>query len=161
MALTAASLASPAQIRAALGVDEFELPDTVVSDPMYFEAFLVFLDKRPDLLTTMEAAFSAVSPTAYQVKLIRVSKLLYVYKTALELYNALPMFAFKQTEGGRVVNQRFDLTDTTAKVLQTNVGDYLRTALSLVSSISGASSQAQLRYNWNQALGLSTDPVLS
>jgi hypothetical protein len=159
MALTIADFCTPGQIRAALGVDEFEITDEVVNDSLMFARFLLYVETLPNFLVVYEASLTAATPTPSQEKLVRAGKLLCVYKVAQILGENLSLVAFKQAEGGRVVNQRFDFDPTIMSRLQANVDLYKGIASEALAAVSGIPQVVRAVSIIARAAGLATDPV--
>lgn len=96
-------------IRAALGVSDDDLPDSVLALPLYSAVLTQeFEDIDLDVESTYVATELLNTPTAQDVRFMKACELFATYAVAKQLTAALPLFAAKQVTDGKAQISRFD-----------------------------------------------------
>ncbi len=123
------------QIRAALGVDDEDLPDSVVSLPLY-ESILTqeFEDIDLDIETTYATTEALETPTAQETRFLTACDLFATYAVAKHLSAALPLFAAHQVTDGKAQINRF--TDPYKDVVAQVLSQYERAKSRLIAALS-------------------------
>ena len=154
------------EVRAALGVNDLEISDTVLSLPVYEMGLVRELNK---VSTSLPAAFSASSNTAEQSRtdlsqaLYDAVRLFSVYAVARQVGVSLGVMAPKDVGDGKATVSRFSdspYRDTLARIEQM----YSATRSSLLSAFvdfsgSGTSVSATVPFTFFKAVGRGVDPV--
>lgn len=160
MALT--TYTSYAEVRAALGVSETELPDSVLALPMYETLAVTDLE---DVYIGIPAKFIELSAlpsrTATEQRFVDLTRLFASYTLAQNLLTSLPLFAVKHLTDGRAGFDR--QTDIYADVRDGVQGMYnvvksrLTAAYKVVEPSIAGYVPSSFAYTTNATLG--TDPV--
>ncbi len=89
-----ADYCTPDSIRAALGVSVEELPDTVVTQPIYTVTLAeALLDIEPDLIAAYNALLPPHDPAANEARFMGIVQTYATYNIAQQMLSAVPMFA--------------------------------------------------------------------
>jgi hypothetical protein len=96
-------------VRAALGVSDNELEDTVLTLKLYEDHLMSDLD---DISVNLRSTFVSFSndpaPTDAMSRLLQYARLFATYSVAKALTNTLPLFAPRAIEDGKARFQRFE-----------------------------------------------------
>lgn len=154
------------EVRAALGVNDIELSDTVLNLPVYEIGLVRELNK---VSTSLPAAFSSATNVAEETRtdaeqaLVDATRLFSVYAAARQVGVSLGAMAPKDVGDGKAVISRF--SDSPYKdVMQRVESMYMATKASLVESLnlyqgSGTSSLSTTPFTVFRASSRSFDPV--
>ena len=98
---------SAAEVRAALGVNTTELPDSTLGLPMYDTVVEFALESvSPALQPLFETTAAIPTPTATQSKFLNATKLFVTYAVAKHLLVSLPLFSVQRLSDGKAEFQR-------------------------------------------------------
>lgn len=148
--MTITVFTSYADIRAALGVGIAEIPDAVISLPLYENSLGVEMDK---LSLTLEADFVATTAlavkTAAQTRFLRSVQLFATYAVARQLTGALPLFSPKEIHDGKASMIRYAANPYAATVaaVKSSFEDAKTAALAAIAAIgsTGATTSTGVR----------------
>lgn len=100
---------SYSEVRATLGLSSTELPDTILSLQLYADQIeLALADVDTGLVDLYETTKIVATPTADQLKFLRVTRLYVAYKLAQILCTSLPLFSVKSLKDGKAEFTRND-----------------------------------------------------
>jgi len=95
-------------VRAALGVSDEELPDSVLSESIYEDNLLLELDEVGATAASDLLSFIASTPTgAAELKYLRTGRLFATYAVANQLLSSLPLFSPKEITDGKASVVRY------------------------------------------------------
>jgi hypothetical protein len=151
------------EIRAALGVSDTELPDTVLALPMYnVFAANVLEDVHANLADDFAAMSALPSPTAAQSRFIDLVKLYVLFGIAKQLTTSLPLFSVSQLSDGRAGFSRYDeaYKDLIGGIEQNLLSIRYRLYASYTSLFPGTAITApSTTFSLVKATGLAVNPV--
>lgn len=160
MALTV--FTSYADIRAALGVGIAEIPDAVISLPLYDNSLGVELDKlgltlAADFVTTKALAVK----TADQDRFLRSVQLFATYAVARQLTGALPLFSPKEIHDGKASMVRYAASpyDATIKAIKEGFETYKAVAIAAYALLNTTTSPSTKLRPYLSVVAPSYDPV--
>ena len=138
-------------VRAVLGVVDYELPDSVLSGPVFnynLELKLSEVSGKLDGFTgTLAEHFvnlKAVSPrTTEQEKLYNLIGLYAVYVVASQAADSLSMFAKKTESDGKAVNTRFS-SEATFKDVKAKMESLASSVLGLINDVLGNANSSNI-----------------
>lgn len=159
-----ADFTSPDDIRAALGVSATELPDTVVSLPLYENGLAMDLrELHGQFAETFAAALAKddANRTDGERHLLLAGSLFAIYAVARHLGVTLPMFGPKQISDGRASMVRFsqDPYQRTLERVEALFLKYRQTALDAVVAVLGAGTDPVPLRPYLAIVTPSSDPV--
>lgn len=160
MILTA--FTSYADIRAALGVGIAEIPDAVISLPLYENNLGVELDK---LSLSMEADFVAATAlavkTANQTRFLRSVQLFATYAVARQLTGSLPLFSPKEVHDGKASMVRYASSpyEATIKAVKEGFETYKAVTVAAYALVNTATSADATLRPYLSVVAPSYDPV--
>lgn len=153
---------SYADIRAALGVGIAEIPDAVISLPLYENNLGVELDK---LSLTLEADFVTTTAlavkTANQTRFLRSVQLFATYTVARQLTGSLPLFSPKEIHDGKASLIRYASNpyEATVKAVKEGFETYKAVAVAAYALVSTAASTDTSLRPYLSVVSPSYDPV--
>lgn len=160
MILTA--FTSYADIRAALGVGIAEIPDAVISLPLYENGLGVELDRlnlalEGDFVSTTALA----SKTADQTRFLRAVQLFATYTVARQLTGSLPLFSPKEIHDGKASLIRYAANPYEATVIAIKEGfeTYKALALAAYALVNTSTSSSTALRPYLSVVRASYDPV--
>lgn len=158
---------SYAEVRAVIGVSATELPDTVLSQPMYDTHLLNALEDVAVGIPALFIAISALSAsaaTADQTRFLGLVSLFAPYAIAKQLLTSLPMFGIQSLTDGRAGFTRLsdsaiydDVRDSVNLVL-TDIKLRLAVVYYRVTSLT-ATASVTIKPVFSLSAGILTDPV--
>ncbi len=147
-------------IRAALGVSDDDLPDTVLSLSLY-EGVLTQEFESVDLtVETLYATTEALaSPTAEEIRFLSACDMFATYAVAKQLTASLPLFAARQMTDGKAQVSRFD--NPYKDVITQVIGQYDAAKARLMSTFAvlNSSTAPVVAKTYFAVLSPSVDPV--
>lgn len=147
-------------VRAALGVSDDDLPDAVLSLPLYSAVLTQeFEDIDLDVEATYLETEALVSPTAQDVRFLKACELFATYAVAKQLTAALPLFAAKQVTDGKAQISRFD--NPYKDVVTQVIAQYEKARARLVAAFTDvtAGTATIIAKSYFGIISPSTDPV--
>lgn len=154
---------SYADIRAALGVGIAEIPDAVISLPLYENNLGVELDKLSLTLETDFVVTTALAvKTAAQTRFLRSVQLFATYVVARQLTGALPLFSPKEIHDGKASMIRYASNpyEATVKAVKEAFEAYKAGALAAYAALgAGAASTDTTLRPYLSVVAPSYDPV--
>lgn len=160
MILTA--FTSYADIRAALGVGIAEIPDAVISLPLYENGLGVELDRlnlalEGDFVSTTALA----SKTADQTRFLRAVQLFATYTVARQLTGSLPLFSAKEIHDGKASMIRYAANpyEATVTAIKEGFETYKARALAAYALVNTSTSSSTALRPYLSVVRASYDPV--
>ena len=156
--------ATPAEVRAALGVSTTEISDATISLPHYDTLVMLDLEgvnsAAPSLYDTISAIPSNSRTTAQQ-RYYDLVHLFCTYSRAKTLLAALPMFSVARLTDGRAEFQRQPdiLEDIVAGVLDMYSTIKLKLAAQYLTLVPGSTVYSATTFDFTLSTGLAVDPV--
>lgn len=148
-------------IRAVLGVEAEELPDTTLALELYLNALnLEFNETAPDALNQYATVKALTTRSGAQQAFYEGCRLFAMYATAKRLASSLPLFAPKDITDGKAATGRFSDSPYRDVIAET-AGQYERLRLklpSLLAALSASTINANPRVYFGSSAP-SSDPV--
>lgn len=160
--MAATDLTSTADIRSALGVSEKELPDLVLSSPIYMTKLMEALTAiHESLYDDFVTAAAAVGPTALQERFVNLTQAYSAYHIALQCAGAIDMIAPQTIKDARSELTRQDNASAQLKKDLTESLRFFRVSLrGVYAQINPAAAMpTAIERIMASAAGLGTDPV--
>lgn len=154
---------SYADIRAALGVGIAEIPDAVISLPLYENNLGVELDK---LSLTLEADFVTTTAlavkTTNQTRFLRSVQLFATYAVARQLTGALPLFSPKEIHDGKASMVRYASSpyEMTVNAVKEGFEAYKAVVVAAYALVNTATSADTTLRPYLSVVTASYDPVI-
>jgi len=147
-------------VRAALGVSEEDIPDSVLDLNLYADTLTQeFEEIDLTLESTYATTESLAAPTAAETRFITACNLFATYSVAKQLTATMPLFAARQVTDGKAQISRFDnpYRDVIAQV--TAQYEKARTRLVAAFGAIGAVTTATVAKSYFGIVSPSVDPV--
>jgi hypothetical protein len=150
-------------VRAVLGVSAKELPDSVLTNPIYSTQLReAMIEMHPSMVADFATAAALASPSAKQQRFLDLASTYAAYHVANQCLGALPMFSFQT-----IMDEKAELTR--------NVDAFKNLREDVTASLSVLKRRLQSAYadvnpaapapnpttrTWAAAVGLASDPVV-
>lgn len=153
------------QIRAVVALSPEELPDEVLSQPLYESELYELMSEFGDTFTTRyQEVRATVTQTRDQERFIRLTGLWATYAVSIQLLGTL-MMAPQSIEDGRAKMERFNFDKDTLVGIQTSYNATKTKLIALFNKLYPAEAIAVSTYTFSlslsSAVGIATDPVVS
>lgn len=160
--MTLTDFTSYADIRAALGVGEAEIEDTVISLPIYVNNLGMEMDSISlSLVADFTTATAAVTPTAAQSRFLRAMQLFASYAVARQLTTSLPLFSPKEIHDGKASMVRYAQNpyDATIKAVKQAYETYKIAVIDSFGELHSAGAAVAVTRTYFARVASSYDPV--